>query len=464
LVVDPFYLRQPNQKRTYQPTSFTSKIILMSPQPPTRPDIIQQVHRASPFSKKYINYILFILTVVYVFNFIDRQILVILQESIKKDLHLSDTQLGLMSGFTFALFYVSFGIPIARLADKRNRKKIITISLVIWSGMTALSGRAQNFIQLLFARIGVGIGEAGGSPPAHSIISDLYPPKRRATAMAIYSTGISIGILIGFLLGGWIDQYFGWRAAFLVVGIPGIVFALILYFTVKEPIRGLSENKTGSDVSTSFKEVLLSLWRCRSFRYLALGTGMAAYVGYAKSSWLPSFLARLHGMKSHEIGYWLSLSIGIGSGLGYFLGGYFADKIGKNDKRWYFWLPATSLLIAIPFSSVVLFAADTKMALIFISIPGFLLSFYLAPCIAITHSLVGLRMRAMASAILFFVLNIIGLGCGPLFTGMVSDYLKPSMGAESIRWALSTTFIANILGAFFFFMAARTIREELKKV
>jgi predicted MFS family arabinose efflux permease len=436
----------------------------VSHQPPTLPDISEQGGNASPFSKRYINYILFILTVVYVFNFIERQILVILQESIKKDLHLSDTQLGLMSGFTFALFYVSFGIPIARLADKRNRKNIITLALIIWSGMTALSGRAQNFIHLLLARIGVGIGEAGGSPPAHSIISDLFPPHGRATAMAIYSTGISIGILIGFLLGGWIDHYFGWRTAFLVVGIPGIAFALILYFTVKEPLRGFSENKTDARESISVKEVILTLWRSKSFRYLALGTGMAGYVGYANTSWQPSFLARLHSMKSNEIGYWLSFSIGIGSGLGYFLGGYFADKIGKNEKRWYLWLPAASLLLAIPFSSVILFASNTKIALIFISIPAFLVSFYLAPCIAVTHGLVGLRMRAMSSAILLFVLNIIGLGCGPLVTGMVSDYLKPSMGAESIRWALSTTFIANILGAIFFFMAAKTIREELKKV
>jgi len=443
---------------------FNHYIHLMSQPTPSPPEAAEQKFTASPFSMKYSYYILFMLTVVYVFNFIDRQILVILQESIKKDLGLSDTQLGLMSGFTFALFYVSFGIPIARLADKSNRKKIITIALIVWSGMTALSGRAQNFVQLLLARIGVGIGEAGGSPPAHSIISDLFPPGKRATAMAIYSTGISIGILIGFLVGGWIDHHFGWRAAFFVVGIPGIVFALIFYFTVKEPLRGLSENKIGLDVSTPIKEVFLTLWRSRSFRYLALGTGMAAYAAYAKSSWLPSFLARLHGMKSNEIGLWLSLSFGIGSGFGYFLGGFFADKMGKKDKRWYLWLPAASMLVAIPFSLTVLFVPNTNVALLFIAVPSFLVAFYLGPCIALTHNLVGLRMRAMASAILFFVLNIIGLGSGPLFTGMVSDYLKPSMGAESIRWALSTTLIANILGAIFFFMAAKTIREELKKV
>lgn len=261
----------------------------MTNQTPSDPLIPDQKKNATPFTTRYSNFILFMLTGVYVFNFIDRQILVILQESIKKDLHLSDTQLGLMSGFTFALFYVSFGISIARLADKSNRKKIITISLLIWSGMTALSGRAQNFIQLLLARIGVGIGEAGGSPPAHSMISDLYAPGKRATALAIYSTGISIGILLGFLIGGCIDRYFGWRTAFFVVGFPGIIFALIFHFTVKEPLRGLSENRTDAAVNSSLKDVILTLWRSKSFRYLALGTGMAAYAAYSKTSWVPLF-------------------------------------------------------------------------------------------------------------------------------------------------------------------------------
>ena len=419
---------------------------------------------ATPFSKKYRNYILFILTGVYVFNFIDRQILVILQESIKKELGLSDTQLGLMTGFTFALFYASFGIPIARLADKGNRKNIITLSLILWSGMTALSGRVQNFLQLLLVRIGVGIGEAGGSPPAHSMISDLYPPGKRATALAIYSTGISTGILLGYLIGGWIDHYFGWRKAFFVVGFPGIIVALILYFTVKEPLRGPSESRTDAAAPSSIKHVISSLWRTRSFLYLALGSGMAAYTGYAANSWIPSFLSRVHGMKSDEIGYWLSLTIGIGGGLGFFLGGFITDKMAKKDKRWYLWAPAAALLIAIPFSLTIYFAPFSKLTLIFIAIPAFLFSFYLAPCIAVTHGLVNPRMRAMASAILFLILNFLGLGCGPLFTGMVSDYLKPSIGTESLRWALSSALISNILGAVFFFIAARTIREDLNKV
>lgn len=411
---------------------------------------------------KYRNYTLFILTTVYVFNFIDRQILVILQESIKQELNLSDTQLGLMSGFTFAIFYVSFGIPIARLADKGNRRNIIAVSLTIWSAMTALSGAAQNFIQLLLARIGVGIGEAGGSPPAHSIISDLFPAKKRATALAIYSTGISIGILIGFLLGGWIDQYFGWRTAFLVVGIPGILFAFILRFTIKEPPRGLSEKgNTVVDQHHSMKDVFRLLREKKSFRYIALGAGLAAYVSYTATSWLPPFMARVHGMSSGEIGTWLSLIFGIGSGLGYFMGGYLTDRLSRKDRRWYLWLPALALILAIPFSLVAYFATGKNTTLIAIVLPAFLNSLFLAPCIALTHGIVGIRMRALASAILFFVLNIIGLGLGPFVGGVLSDVLQPALGVDALRWALSNAVIASFLGAICFYKASKSIRKDL---
>lgn len=410
----------------------------------------------------YPRYTLFILTVVYVFNFIDRQILVILQESIKQELDLSDTQLGLMTGFTFAIFYVSFGIPIARLADKGNRRNIIAVSLTIWSAMTALSGMAQNFIQLLLARIGVGIGEAGGSPPAHSIISDLYPPKKRATALAIYSTGISIGILLGFLIGGWVNQYLGWRMTFLVVGIPGILLALILRFTLKEPPRGLSEK--GTDVVNqqhSMKDVFKLLREKKSFRYIAIGAGFAAYVSYTVTSWLPPFLARVHGMSSAEIGTWLSLIFGIGTGIGYFMGGYITDRLSKKDMRWYLWLPALALILAIPLALVAFFATGANTTLFAIILPALLNSLYLAPCIALTHGIVNVRMRALASAILFFVLNIIGLGFGPFVGGIISDALQPKLGVDALRWALSNTVIASVLSAFCFYMASKTIRKDL---
>ena len=328
--------------------------------------------------------------------------------------------------------------------------------------MTALSGMAQNFIQLLLARIGVGIGEAGGSPPAHSIISDLYPPKKRATALAIYSTGISIGILLGFLIGGWVNQYLGWRMTFLVVGVPGILLAIILRFTLKEPPRGLSEN--GTDAASqqhSMKDVFKLLREKKSFRYIALGSGFAAYVSYTITSWLPPFLARVHSMGSAEIGTWLSIIFGIGTGIGYFMGGYLTDRFAKKDMRWYLWLPALAIILAIPLALVSFFATEANTTLFAIIIPAFLNSLYLAPCIALTHGIVSVRMRALASAILFFVLNIIGLGFGPFVGGVISDMLQPTLGIDALRWALSNTAIASIISAFCFYMASKTIRKDL---
>ena len=202
---------------------------------------IKTTNNQKQVSNRYLNYVLVMLTLVYVFNFVDRQLLVILQESIKKELHLSDTQLGLLSGFTFAIFYVTLGIPIARLADKRNRRNIVAGSLALWSVMTAFSGLARNFIQLLLARIGVGVGEAGGSPPAHAMISDYFPPEKRSTALSVYSTGIYIGVLIGFLMGGYLNQHLGWRTAFFVLGTPGLIFSLLFYTTVKEPKKGATD-------------------------------------------------------------------------------------------------------------------------------------------------------------------------------------------------------------------------------
>ncbi|MBW8243663.1 MFS transporter [Muricauda oceani] len=413
----------------------------------------------SIFTPKYRAYTLFVLTAVYVFSFIDRQILVILQESIKEELSLSDTQLGLMSGFSFALFYVSFGLPIARLADKGNRRNIIALSLLIWSAMTALSGRASNFVHLLLARFGVGIGEAGCSPPAHSIISDLYPREKRGTAMAIYSMGISIGILVGFLGGGWINEYFGWRTAFLAIGLPGILLALLLRFTVKEPPRGLSDNKEIKEDSPDIGTVVKMLWNSTAFRYLALGASLSTYTLYTLNSWLPPFLNRIHHMGSGEIGTWLSLLFGIGGGLGYFFGGYLSDRLGRNNEKWYMILPAIGILSAIPFTALTLFSNQSWLALVSFALPVFSISMYLAPCIAMTHSIVGVRMRAFASAVLFFIINIIGLGCGPLITGVLSDLWHPSMGDESLRWALSTCLIAHLLAAFFYLKASRALKN-----
>src|SRR5210317_524499 len=233
-----------------------------------------QAAQENPYaSRKKAYYALVILTIVYSFNFIDRQLLAILQEAIKADLLLSDSQLGLLTGFAFAAFYVSAGIPIARWADRGNRRDIVALSLFVWSFMTAISGLVNNYLQPLLARIGVGIGEAGGSPRSHSIISDIFPPNKRASAIGFYSMGVSVGILFGFLAGGWLNEFFGWRIAFLVVGAPGILLAVVVRMSVPEPIRGLTEKRQVSSQAVPLAEVVSVLWSRRSFRHLALGAG-----------------------------------------------------------------------------------------------------------------------------------------------------------------------------------------------
>lgn len=412
-------------------------------------------HEVSP---AYKNYVLMMLTLVYVFNFIDRQILVILQEAIKVDLGLSDTQLGLLSGFTFAIFYVTVGIPIARLADKSNRKNIVAGSLAIWSAMTALSGMAQNFWQLLLARIGVGVGEAGGSPPAHAMISDYFEPEKRATALSIYSTGIYFGVLLGFPLGGWLNAAYGWRIAFLGLGLPGILFALLFYFTVREPLRV----KSKSTQSTDFKSVVKFLFAKKSFVFLACATGLHTFCTYGLGGWIPSFLVRVHGVSIESVSLWLGLIIGLGGAGGTYFGGYLADKLGKNDKTWYFKVSAYSALISIPFSVLVYFSSSLPIILTALVIVYICYSMFLGPSIAITHTMVPPNMRAFSSAILFFVLNLIGLGFGPLVIGMISDALIPSIGNESLRWALSSTVLVSSGAVFLFLKASKYINADLE--
>jgi predicted MFS family arabinose efflux permease len=408
------------------------------------------------------NYALVLLTIVYSFNFIDRQLLAILQEPIKLELSLSDSQLGLLTGFAFALFYVIAGIPIARWADRSNRRNIISLSLGLWSLMTAVSGLTHNFIQLLAARVGVGVGEAGGSPPSHSIVSDIFPPEKRASAMSFYSTGVNIGILFGFLLGGWLNEFFGWRVAFIVVGAPGVLLALLVRFTLREPIRGLTENKQSSDEQVPFSQVLHLLWSRLSFRHMVFAGSLNAFVIYATVNWLASFFIRSHGMTTGELGTWLAMSSGLFGAIGVFFGGFFADKLASRDKRWYVWLSAVMMLICVPFTIAVYSASNQYTALILAFVPGTLFNVYLGTTIATTHGLVGQRMRATSSAILFLVLNIIGLGLGPWSIGLLSDYLLPTLGTESLRYALLYIIPAvTFWSACHFYLASRTLRDDL---
>jgi len=414
------------------------------------------------FSERERWYTLAVLTLVYVFNFIDRQILVILQEDIKRDLLLSDTQLGLLSGLSFALFYVTFGIPIARWADKGTRRNIVALAVGTWSFMTALCGLAGNFWHLLAARIGVGVGEAGGSPPAHSMISDMFPPETRATALSIYSMGINFGILLGFVIGGWVNDFFGWRWVFFIIGVPGLLVALLVRFTLREPARGQAEKLDKVEDAPPFAEVFKLMSSRKSFRHMSVAAGLHAFVGYGVGQWIASFLIRTYELDSTGgVGTWLGIISGTAGAAGTFFGGYLADKLGKKDKRWYVWVPAYATIAAVPFSLTVYLLNNYALALSIYTVPVFLGAMFLGPTIAMTHGIVSIRMRALASAILFFVLNLIGLGLGPLVTGFISDALEPRFGTESLRYALVIVVLVYGWCAVHYFIAAKSLREDL---
>lgn len=416
----------------------------------------------SGFSEGYRRYALGLLLVVYIFNFIDRQILSILLESIKRDLSLSDTQLGFLSGIAFAIFYSTLGIPIARLADRRSRRTIIAIALAIWSAMTALSGLARGFFTLGLARIGVGIGEAGCSPPAHSLISDYYPPERRATALSVYALGIPIGVLFGYLIGGQMDEYFGWRTAFLVVGVPGVFLALLVQFTLKDPPRGNFDAGVATE-QLPIGEAFAYLWSRRSFRHLSIAAALHAFVGYGAGTWHAPFLIRIHGMTSGEVGLWLAMLAGLAGGLGTFLGGYLTDRLRERDIRFYAWVPGWSTILSVPLVLGFYLWPEPMGALMFLVLPALLGSMYLGPTFAITQGLVGPSMRAMASAILLFIINLIGLGLGPQGVGLLSDLLKGTFGHESLRYALLVVALVNVWSAVHYFLGARTLEADLAR-
>ena len=414
-------------------------------------------HPAPDFSPGYRAYALGLLVVVYVLNFVDRQILTILAKPIADELGFSDAQLGLLTGPAFALFYTFAGIPIARWADRGVRRSIIALALLIWSGMTAVTAFAGNLSQLALARVGVGVGEAGCSPPAHSLISDLFPAERRATALAIYSLGIPIGGALGSLAGGWIGQLYGWRIAFLAVGIPGVVLALVVRFTLREPPRAVVHHRE------SVREVFSFMLRRRAFVHMSIGAALHAFYGYGAASFIPVFLIRVHGLALGELGTWLA-AIGLTTGvLGTYLGGAISDRLAKREVRWYMRVPAIASLIGLPFSFLFYLWPEGRTALL-LSIPGALLGpIYLGPTFAMTQSLVRPHMRALASAILLFIINLIGLGLGPYFVGLLSDALKPSYGVDAIRYALlGTVVVGAIWSSLHYLLAARSLEEDLR--
>ena len=404
------------------------------------------------------------LAVVYMFNFVDRQLPAILLPAIRAEFQVSDTLLGLLVGTAFALFYSVLGVPIALLAGRWNRRNLIALALAVWSAMTALSGVAANYWHLALARIGVGIGEAGCSPPAHSMIADLYPPERRSTAMGVYTMGISAGIMLAYIAGGWVVENIGWREAFFIVGIPGLVLALLVRLTVAEPPRGHSEARTDHGRHPPIQDVFRLLFSRKSFLNMAVGAGLSSFAGYAAISWFPSFLTRSFEGNFVLLNVWLGLILGIAGGLGFFGGGALADFFGRIRQRNAMWFIAATQCAAAIASFGVYLAGSAKVALLMFVLPVFISNFYLAPVLAQTQSLVPLRMRGVASAIVLLIINLIGLAMGPPAVGMLSDLLAPSFGDDSLRYGLLIAVsVVTPWAALHYYLASRSIEGDLTR-
>ncbi len=411
-----------------------------------------------------------ILTLIYILNYMDRQILSVLLQPIKEEFGVSDGTLGLLSGVSFAIFYATLGIPIALLADRINRRNVIAVSLALFSLMTVLCGMAIQFWHLLLARIGVGVGEAGTSPPSHSMISDLYPPEQRATALAVYATGVNIGLMLGFFGAGWLNELYGWRSAFLVAGVPGIALAVIALFALKEPKRGATDRvltpatptRTAAQPAIGVMSVLATMWAKRSFRHLSFAGALFAFVGYGAVSWTPAFLIRSHGLSTGEVGTILALMYGILGLIGTIVGGSLADRWSKRDVRWQMWVPAWAILLSTPFGLGFFLSDDTTTALLFYTVPVLVGTVYLGPTFGSTQALAPLRMRAAAAALLLFILNIIGLGLGPWMLGALSDLLRPQFGQDSLRYAMLIVSLVGLWSAIHYFLAARSLAAEIE--
>ena len=409
----------------------------------------------------YARYALGLLVLLYVVNYIDRQILAVLLEPIKQDLGVSDTAMGLLTGLAFALFYTTAGIPIARLADAGTRRNVIVWGVVVWSAMTALCGLARSFVELVIARVGVGVGEASLSPAAHSLISDYFPPEKRATALSIYNIGGNVGIMLGFMAGGWIGERFGWRSAFLLVGLPGIAVALLARLTLREPPRGSMEGVTDEVDVPSLRAVLTYMLSQRTFRHLCLASAFYAFAAYGFTIWGATFLIRVHGMSLAETGLWMGLIQGLGGGLGTFAGGALSDRLGRQDARFLVWVPAVGGLFALPLLALFLFSSSQTGALSAYALAMFFSVFFVGPSYAVAQGLARLRMRAQAAAILMFAINLIGLGIAPLAVGMLNDSLASTFGDEAIRYSLMVTGATSLWAVIHSMLAARSVREDL---
>jgi len=405
-------------------------------------------------------YVLEILTAVYALNFLDRTIFNVLIEPIKKEFVLSDTTMGLLAGFGFVLFYSLLGIPIARVADRLNRRNIVAAAFAFWSAMTFLCGMASSVATLALARLGVGIGESAGTPASQSIIADLFDKNERPRALGVYAIGTYLGVFLGYFIGGYVNQHYGWRMAFFSAGLPGIALAAVLWLTVSEPKRGaMAETFAPEPIGPTLRFLASQ----KTFVIVLIGFCLTTYTNYATAAWIPPFLARVHHLNSVEIGTYAGTFKGLFGMAGTLVGGLVVAQISRRDDRWKLWAPAIASSLAGPVFALCLLTPDFATMVAALAATSFLVGFHLGPIFAIAQTVARPSMRALASAIILLTATCFGQGVGPLAVGMINDALKNDFGANAVRYSLLSAAVTTTLGALLFVWAARSIRADIKR-
>ncbi len=416
--------------------------------------------QAGPPAARSRAYVLFIMVMVYTLNIVDRQIVGILAVPIKTDLGLSDTELGLMGGLAFAVFYTGLGIPVALLADRFSRTWIMTIALSTWSLMTAVCGLANNFWQLFLCRVGVGVGEAGGAAPAYSLIADFFPPAQRARALSVYSFAVPIGTALGIVLGGIIASLVSWRMAFFLVGSAGLVLAPIFRLTIREPARGQFDRQCESNEPPGFQAVLGTLSRKPGFWYLSAGAACSSMMGYGAMFWLPSFFVRSFKLSLLDASLVYGSIMLIGGLAGLWAGGWLGDRFGPHDRAQFARVPALAFLAAVPFYVLAILSPNLPLTVVLLMVPTALGLVWLGPVLATIQSLVPPNIRATVSAVFLFILNLLGIGLGIYAMGALSDTLRLQFGDDSLRYSIMAGSSCYIFAAIFFFLAARWLSQD----
>ncbi len=406
-------------------------------------------------------YTLLLLTCYFAIAHMDRHIITITLEPIRREFGLSDLQLGLLSGFAFAMFFSLLILPFAIAATRVEHRKLIAGTIGVWSAMTILTGMAQSYIHLLLARIGIGIGEAGALPASHAAITDHYPPEKRATAMGIFVSGANIGLALALVLGGFVAQKFGWRWAMITTGLPGLFLALIIRFTMPVPVKDSIVTPSPPGNRSITLQTARIMWSDISLRFLLLGTIFSAITTFGIAAWLPSFLVRTHGLSLIQVGLYLAITIGVFGMIGAQLAGRLSDHFAKRKAGWIVWVPALAILIAKPFTIVGLLSQQPLTALIFLAVPAALGGTYLASTISVLHTRVPPKNKPVASALLLLSINFIGMGFGPLIVGALSDYWRAAgyeiISNNPLAIGLSAVQIFGIMGAVFYALAGRRL-------